>query len=181
MDSMLLLQCNVPPPLYPQAACISIAPQRKKLQVRVEGLPGLLQTRNIIADSRAVLEVMPQKSRFLKEDTHRHREDVMNSLTRVIAAIDTVKDLVPIAIGKTILSAASTILLVVRVNPWSIVRNRSLNGLPFSQDTMKNKEDFRDLIDQCNKIGELINRTIWEISEEQISPMLDEALENLAR
>jgi hypothetical protein len=105
----------------------------------------------------------------------------MNSLTRIIAAIDTVKDLVPIAIGKSILSAASTILLVVRVNPWSIVRNRSLNGLPFSQDTMKNKENFRDLIDQCNKIGELINRTIWEISEEQISPMLDEALENLAR
>jgi hypothetical protein len=91
------------------------------------------------------------------------------------------KDLVPIAIGKSILSAASTILLLVRVNPWSIVRNRSLSGLPFSQDTMKNKEDFRDLIDQCNKIGELINRTIWEISEEQISPMLDEALENLAR
>jgi hypothetical protein len=39
----------------------------------------------------------------------------MNSLTRVIATIDTVKDLVPIAIGKSILSAASSILLAVKV------------------------------------------------------------------
>ena len=44
---------------------------------------------------------------------------------------------------------------------------------------MKNKEDFRDLIDQCGKIAKLINRTIWEISERQISPMLDEALKDL--
>lgn len=46
---------------------------------------------------------------------------------------------------------------------------------------MKNKEDFHDLIDQCDQIGKLINRTIWEISEKQNSPMLDEALEDLGR
>jgi uncharacterized protein YejL (UPF0352 family) len=78
----------------------------------VDGL-GLLQAQNMIADSRTVLEVMPQK----KEYTDKRREEVMNSLTRVIAAIDAVKDLVPIAIGKSILSAASTILLAVKVNP----------------------------------------------------------------
>jgi hypothetical protein len=44
---------------------------------------------------------------------------------------------------------------------------------------MKNKEDFRDLIDLCGKIAKLINRTIWEISEKQISPMVDEALKDL--
>ena len=104
----------------------------------------------------------------------------MNSLTRVIGAINTVKDLVPIAIGKSILSAASTILLAIKVNPQFIVQNRSPNGPPFSQDTMKNKEDFRDLIDQCDQIGKLINRTVWEISEQKTSPMLDEALEDLA-
>ena len=46
---------------------------------------------------------------------------------------------------------------------------------------MKDKEDFRELIDQCDQIGKLINRTVWEISEKQTSPMLDEALEDLAR
>jgi hypothetical protein len=56
-----------------------------------------------------------------------------------------------------------------------------LNGLPVSQDTMKNKEDFRDLIDLCDKIGKLINRTIWEISEKQNNSMLDEALNDLER
>ena len=137
------------------------------------------QARNIIADSRTVLEVMPRKVRFLKEDINGHREEVMNSLTRVIGAINTVKDLVPLEIGKTILSAASTILLAVKVHSWTILRNRSLNGLPFSKDTMKNKEDFRDLIDQCDKIAKLINRTIWEITEKQVSPMLDEALKDL--
>ena len=58
---------------------------------------------------------MPQK----KEDTDnlkRTREEVMNSLTRVIVAIDAGKDLVPITIGKSILSATSTILLAVKVN-----------------------------------------------------------------
>jgi hypothetical protein len=46
---------------------------------------------------------------------------------------------------------------------------------------MKNQEDFRGLVDQCDKIAKLIKRTIWEISEKQISPMLDEALKDLAR
>ena len=46
---------------------------------------------------------------------------------------------------------------------------------------MKNKEDFRDLIDQCEQIGKLIMRTVWEISEKKTSPMLDEALEDLAK
>ncbi|KIJ65827.1 hypothetical protein HYDPIDRAFT_186964 [Hydnomerulius pinastri MD-312] len=46
------------------------------------------------------------------EDTGRNGEEVMNTLARVIGAIGTVKDLVPIEIGKTILSAASTILLL---------------------------------------------------------------------
>jgi hypothetical protein len=81
----------------------------------------LSQALSISADSRTVLEVMPRKIRLRKEDVGGHREEVLNSLTRVIGAIDTVKDLVPIAIGKSILSAASTILLVVRVNPWSII------------------------------------------------------------
>jgi hypothetical protein len=45
---------------------------------------------------------------------------------------------------------------------------------------MKNKEDFRDLIDQCDQIGKLINRTMWEISEKE-NPMLDEALKALER
>ena len=79
--------------------------------------------RNIIAYSRKVLEVMSQK----KEDPDKRtgsREEIMNSLTRVIAAINAVKDLVPLEIGKTILSAASTILLAVKVNPWSIVGRR---------------------------------------------------------
>ena len=105
----------------------------------------------------------------------------MNSLTRAIEAINTVKELVPIAIGKSILSAASAILLVIKVNPWFAIRNRPLNGLPFSQDTMKNKEDFRELIDQCEQIGKLIKRTVWEINKKQTSPMLDESLEDLAR
>jgi hypothetical protein len=61
---------------------------------------------------------MPQKKEAIDKPT---REEVMNSLTRVIAAINTMKDLVPLEIGKTILSAASTILLAVKVNPWSIV------------------------------------------------------------
>ena len=74
---------------------------------------------------------MPQKNRFLKENTDGHREDVLNSLARVIGAINTVKDLVPIGIGKSILSAASTILLAIRVNPWFVVRNRPLNALLF--------------------------------------------------
>ena len=142
---------------------------------------GCFMPGNIITDSRTILEVMSQKNRFLKEDTDGQREEVMNSLTRIIGAINTAKDLVPIAIGKTILSAASTILLAIRVNPWFIVRNRPLNASPFSQDTMKNKEDFRELIDQCEQIGKLIKRTVWEISEKQTSPMLDEALEDLAR
>ncbi|KIJ64022.1 hypothetical protein HYDPIDRAFT_28916 [Hydnomerulius pinastri MD-312] len=103
---------------------------------------------------------MPQNNRLLMKDTDRHGEEVMNSLTRVIGAINTVKDLVPIEIGKTILSAASTILLAIR-------------------DTMKNKEDFRDLIDQCDQIGKLINRVVWEIMGKQHSGMLDEALEDL--
>ena len=128
-----------------------------------------------------MLEVMSQKNRFLKGDTDGHKEEVMNSLTRVIGAINAAKDLVPIAIVKSILSAASTILLAIKVNSWSIFRNRPLNALPFSQDTMKNKEDFRELIDQCEQIGKLIKRTVWEISEKQTSPMLDEALEDLAR
>jgi hypothetical protein len=86
----------------------------------MDGL-GLPQALSISADSRTVLEVMPRKIRFWKEDVDGHREEVLNSLTRVIGAINTVKDLVPLAIGKTILSAASTILLAIRVNPWSIV------------------------------------------------------------
>ena len=52
----------------------------------------------------------------MKGNTDGHREEVLNSLTRVIGAINTVKDLVPLEIGKTILSAASTILLAVKVN-----------------------------------------------------------------
>jgi hypothetical protein len=67
--------------------------------------------------TRTVLEVMPLKIRFLKADTDGHREQVLNSLTRVIGAINTVKDLVPLEIGKTILSAASAILLAVKVIP----------------------------------------------------------------
>ena len=46
---------------------------------------------------------------------------------------------------------------------------------------MKNKENFGDLIDQCDQIGKLISRIVWEICEKQTSPMLDEALEDLAR
>ena len=46
---------------------------------------------------------------------------------------------------------------------------------------MKNKENFGDLIDQCDQIGKLISRIVWEISEKQTSPMLDEALGDLAR
>ena len=124
---------------------------------------------------------MPQKNRPPKADTDRRGEEVVNSLTCIIVTINIVKDLVPIQIGKTILSAASTILLAIQVNPWSIVRNWPLIGLPFSQDTMKKKEDFCDLIDQCDQIGKLIHRTVWEISEKQNSPMLDEALEDLER
>ncbi|KIJ64065.1 hypothetical protein HYDPIDRAFT_28955 [Hydnomerulius pinastri MD-312] len=86
-------------------------------------------------------------------DTDRHREEVMNSLTRAIGDINSVKDLVPIKIGKSILS---TILLAI-----------------------KNKEDFRDLIDQCDRIGKFINRAVWEIMEKQHSRMLDGALEDL--
>jgi hypothetical protein len=86
----------------------------------VDGL-GQPQALSISADSRTVLEVMRRKIRFWKEDADGHREEVLNSLTRVIGAINTVKDLVPLAIGKTILSAASTILLAIRVNLWSIV------------------------------------------------------------
>ena len=82
---------------------------------------GLLHVQNIITDSRTILEVMLQKNRFLKEDTDGHKEEVMNLLTRVIGAINTVKDLVPIAIVKSILSAASTILLAIKVNPCFIV------------------------------------------------------------
>jgi hypothetical protein len=82
---------------------------------------GLPQALSISADSRTVLEVMPRKFRFWKEDADCHREEVLNLLTRVIGAINTVKDLVPLAIGKTILSAASTILLAIRVNLWSII------------------------------------------------------------
>ena len=52
----------------------------------------------------------------MKGNTDGHREEVLNSLTRVIGAINIVKDLVPLEIGKTILSAASTILLAVKVN-----------------------------------------------------------------
>jgi hypothetical protein len=89
----------------------------------VVGMYGLRlpQALSISADSRTVPEVMPRKIRLRKEDTNGHREEVLNSLTRVIGAINTVKDLVPLEIGKTILSAASTILLTIRVNPWSIV------------------------------------------------------------
>ena len=104
----------------------------------------------------------------------------MDSLTHVTVAINTLKDLVPIEIAKSILSAASTILLAIKVDPWSIVRNRPLSS-PFPQDTMKNKEDFGDLIDQCDQIGKLVSRTVWKICEKQTSPMLDEALEDLAR
>ena len=66
-------------------------------------------------------QYLPRKYRLLKEDTDRRGEEVMNSLTRVIVAINTVKDLVPIEIGKIILSAASTILLAIKVDPWSVV------------------------------------------------------------
>ena len=86
---------------------------------------------NIITEFRTILEVMSQKNRFLKGDTDGHKEEVMNSLTRVIGAINTVNDLVPIGIGKTILSAASTILLAIKVDPWFIIRNRPLKTLPF--------------------------------------------------
>ena len=124
---------------------------------------------------------MLQRNRFLNGGTDGNREEVLNSLTRVIGAVNTVKDLVPLEIGKSILVAASTILLAIKVNPWFTVRNRPLSALPFSQDTVKNKEDFRGLIHQCEQIGKLIKRTIWEISGKQTILMFDEALEDLAK
>lgn len=45
-----------------------------------------------------------------------HDEDVVSSLTRVIGAIDMVKNVVPIQLGRGVLSTTSAILVLVKVS-----------------------------------------------------------------
>ena len=45
-----------------------------------------------------------------------HDEDVMSSLTRVIGAIEVVKNVVPIQLGRGVLSTTSAILVVVKAS-----------------------------------------------------------------
>jgi hypothetical protein len=45
-----------------------------------------------------------------------HDEDVMSSLTRVIGAIEVVKNVVPTQLGQGVLSTTSAILVVVKVS-----------------------------------------------------------------
>ena len=50
------------------------------------------------------------------------------------------------------------------------------------QDTIKNKEDFHDLINQCDWIRQLIGKSTWSVPEKgaEISSVLLEALTELS-
>jgi len=114
-----------------------------------------------------------------------HDEDIMSSLTRIIGAIDVVKGVVPIQLGQGILSTTSAILVVVKVSLIALFlycTSPANSYAAFAQDTIKNKEDFRDLIDQCDWMRELIERSNWGFrqSEGGMSTMLSDALSELS-
>ena len=63
-----------------------------------------------------------------------HDEDVMSCLTRVIGAIEVVKNVVPIQLGQGVLSTASAILVVIKVSPMALLvcKSRQLIYTPFA-------------------------------------------------
>ena len=113
---------------------------------------------------------------------HHHDEDVMSFLTRVIGAIDVVKNLVPIQLGQGVLSTTSAFLVVVKVSFLTLFAHKSRKHYATcAQDTIKNKEDFRNLIDQCDWMRQLIERSNWgsRQSEGRMSTMLSDAVTEL--
>jgi hypothetical protein len=62
--------------------------------------------------TKAILNTMSTPPR------RRRHEDATSALIRVIAAIDIAKAAVPTQLGQGILSAASAILLIIRVGPF---------------------------------------------------------------
>lgn len=85
---------------------------------------------------------------------------IASTLTQSIAAIEIVKNFVPIALGQTILTTMSSILVILK-------------------DTIKNKEDFKDLIRQCDRIRTLFEGTQWQAQEDAMSLRLSNALGDL--
>ena len=116
-----------------------------------------------------------------------HDEDVKSSLTRVIGAIDVARNVVPIQLGQGVLSTTSAILVVVKVSSVApfVYSSRAIPANLYAtgaQDTIKNKEDFRDLIDQCDWMRQLIERSNWgsRQSEGGMSTILSDAVTELS-
>ncbi|EJD53769.1 TPR-like protein [Auricularia subglabra TFB-10046 SS5] len=86
------------------------------------------------------------------------KDRVQRALDTTISTINFAKELVPVEIAKTALTSMATLLSVVR-------------------DTMKNKEDFVELADECHEIVLII----WDLSKEdgQLDPILIKAIEGV--
>lgn len=85
-------------------------------------------------------------------------DKVTTILTPLIDVMDTAGKVVPAELGGGVLSAMSTILKAIRV---SIVRQAHtavsrVDPILFIQDTVQSKEDFLDIIRQCDSIKQLI-------------------------
>jgi hypothetical protein len=103
----------------------------------------------------------------------------MTTLNNTIEVINIAKDLVPLELGKGVLSAFAGILTIIRVccllsSPMAIKIERTT-----SQDTIKNKDDFADVISQCHRISFILWRATSDTPEHEMSDLTHRALVDL--
>ncbi|KAG1719285.1 hypothetical protein EDB19DRAFT_1919162 [Suillus lakei] len=94
-------------------------------------------------------------------ETKESQDDKVNKLLGItIAAVNTTKDLVPIALAKDILGTIANILTI-------------------AQSVIKNKSDFLAIVDKCEAIRRVLTRAIKDATPENLRGPLGGALSEL--
>jgi len=98
---------------------------------------------------------------------------VLSALYSTIETVQIVEGLIPLPIAKGILSTVASILTVVKVRIQHI---HPFISLIFVQDTIQNKDDFAEVTNRCHDIGMVLWQATSATPEDEINPIVVNAI-----